>query len=93
MIFQKLGIVHQRAHLTSGDQQALPASSHHTYTSQDVKQTRSPAYSPSSASSPGENTRQATHNKLTTEPAVDPLKIEGEAAALTQSSALVSTLA
>ena len=37
-------------------------------------QSQAPGYAPLSSVTPGENTRQPTHNKLTTEPAKDPLK-------------------
>lgn len=37
-------------------------------------QSHTPGYTPLSSSAPGENTRQPTHNKLTTEPAKDPFK-------------------
>ena len=37
-------------------------------------QSQAPGYTPLSSGTLGENTRQPTHNKLTTEPAKDPLK-------------------
>lgn len=81
VVFQRLGFVRQRAHLTSSGQQALPASSQHTYSTGDtgrsssgLGRTQAPGYTPLSSGTPGENTRQPTHNKLTTEPAKDPLK-------------------
>jgi hypothetical protein len=37
-------------------------------------QSQTPGYTPLSSGTLGENTRQPTHNKLTTEPAKDPLK-------------------
>ncbi|DBB18756.1 TPA: hypothetical protein ACH3X3_000361 [Trebouxia sp. C0006] len=81
VVFQRLGFVRQRAHLTSSGQQALPTSSQHTFTTGDtgrsssgLGQSQAPGYTPLSSGTLGENTRQPTHNKLTTEPAKDPLK-------------------
>lgn len=88
VVFQRLGFVRERAHLTSSSgQQARPTSSQHTYTTGDsgrssqgsgsgsgYGQSHTPGYTPLSSSAPGENTRQPTHNKLTTEPAKDPFK-------------------
>ncbi|KAL0043297.1 hypothetical protein WJX79_000770 [Trebouxia sp. C0005] len=81
IVFQRLGFVRQRAHLTSSGQQALPTSSQHTYTTGDTGRNSSglgrsqgPTYTSLSSGTLGENTRQPTHNKLTTEPAKDPLK-------------------
>ncbi|KAL0041329.1 hypothetical protein WJX77_012612 [Trebouxia sp. C0004] len=76
IVFQRLGFVHQHAHLTASGQHALPTSSQHTYTTGDagLGQSQGPGYNPISSVTPGENSRQPTHNKLTTEPAKDPLK-------------------
>ena len=85
LVFEKLGVVRQRAHVTASPQgqQALPASSQGTgssYASSTDQNTfgspiKSPALgTPLSNWAPGENTRQATHDKLTTEPAKDPFR-------------------
>lgn len=46
MVFQKLGLVRTRAHLTSSStgQQALTTSSQHTYTTGDTGEVHSPIY-------------------------------------------------
>ena len=47
---------------------------HTGYSSSGLGRPQAPGHLPLSSGTPGENTRQPTHNKLTTEPAKDPLK-------------------
>lgn len=83
MVFRQLGAVRQRVHVTgsSQNQQALPSSSQGTHGSQEaISQDtfggpgKTPGFTPRYDGAPGESTRQATHDKLTTEPAKDPFK-------------------
>ena len=83
-MFQKLGVVRQRVHVTGSTQgqQALPPSSqsaHRSHGNSTTQSTfgspaKSPGFNPLSDEAPGENTRQPTHDKLTTEPAKDPFR-------------------
>ena len=82
-MFEKLGVVRQRAHVTgSQGQHALPPSSqglHSGHVDSATQSTfgspiKSPGFNPLPDGAPGENTRQRTHDKLTTEPAKDPFR-------------------
>lgn len=82
-MFRQLGAVRQRAHVmgSSQNQQALPASSQGTHGSHEAGSQgtfgnpgKTPGFTPRYDGAPGESTRQATHDKLTTEPAKDPSK-------------------
>ncbi|KAL3134798.1 hypothetical protein ABBQ32_007781 [Trebouxia sp. C0010 RCD-2024] len=83
LVFRQLGAVRQRAHVmgSSQNQQALPASSQGTHGSHEAGSQgtfgnpgKTPGFTPRYDGAPGESTRQATHDKLTTEPAKDPSK-------------------
>ncbi|KAL3146953.1 hypothetical protein ABBQ38_014922 [Trebouxia sp. C0009 RCD-2024] len=83
LVFRQVGAVRQHAHVigSSQNQQALPSSSQGTHGSHEASSQgtfgnpgKTPGFTPRHDGAPGESTRQATHDKLTTEPAKDPSK-------------------
>lgn len=80
-MFERLGVVRQRAHMTGfpQGQQALSQSRQDPHSSDENSATQSTfgspitslGFNPLSDGAPGENTHQPTHDKLTTEPAKD----------------------
>lgn len=82
LVFQTLGVVRQRVHVTGSSHQALPASTQGTHSSRETSAhhstlgspIKSPGFNPLYDGAPGESNHQATHDKLTTEPAKDPTR-------------------